>query len=58
MSEALPTPASSTALAPSNVKLTGRKKAAVLLVSLGAQRASQVFKHLRESEIEQLSLEM
>jgi flagellar motor switch protein FliG len=39
-------------------KLSGRKKAAVLLVSLGAQRASQVFKHLRETEIEQLSLEM
>ncbi|HEY2602597.1 MAG TPA: flagellar motor switch protein FliG [Thermoleophilaceae bacterium] len=39
-------------------KLSGRKKAAVLLVSLGAQRAAQVFKHLRETEIEQLSLEM
>src|ERR671936_2856324 len=58
MTEALPTPAPSTALAPSEIKLSGRKKAAVLLVSLGAQRASQVFKHLRESEIEQLSLEM
>src|SRR5919197_3142503 len=58
MAEALPTPAPSTALAPSDLKLSGRKKAAVLLVSLGAQRASAVFKHLRESEIEQLSLEM
>src|SRR5580765_2735095 len=34
------------------------EKAAVLLVSLGAQRASAVFNHLREAEIEQLSLEM
>ena len=39
-------------------KLNGRQKAAVLLVSLGAQRASAVFKHLREAEIEHLSLEM
>jgi flagellar motor switch protein FliG len=39
-------------------KLTGRQKAAVLLVSLGAQRASSIFRHLREGEIEQLSLEM
>src|ERR671934_490812 len=58
MTDALPTPTPSTALASSNMKLGGRKKAAVLLVSLGAQRASAVFKHLRESEIEQLSLEM
>jgi len=57
MSEtALPETIPSTAL--TSAKLTGRKKAAVLLVSLGAQRASQVFKHLREGEIEQLSLEM
>jgi flagellar motor switch protein FliG len=39
-------------------KLKGRQKAAVLLVSLGAQNAASVFKHLREGEIEQLSLEM
>jgi flagellar motor switch protein FliG len=39
-------------------KLTGRQKAAVLLVALGAERASGVFKHLREEEIELLSLEM
>jgi flagellar motor switch protein FliG len=46
------------ALTTSPDKLSGRQKAAVLLVSLGAQRASAVFKHLREGEIEQLSLEM
>jgi flagellar motor switch protein FliG len=36
----------------------GRRKAAVLLVSLGTERAAQVFKHLRDDEIEALSLEM
>jgi flagellar motor switch protein FliG len=38
--------------------IKGRKKAAVLLVSLGSERAAQVFKHLRDDEIETLSLEM
>jgi flagellar motor switch protein FliG len=39
-------------------QLAGRKKAAVLLVSLGPDRAAEVFKHLRDEEIESLSLEM
>jgi flagellar motor switch protein FliG len=39
-------------------KLKGKQKAAVLLVSLGAEKAAQIFKHLRDAEIEQLSLEM
>jgi flagellar motor switch protein FliG len=39
-------------------KLSGRQKAAVLLVSLGPEIASKVFKHLREDEIEQLTLEI
>jgi flagellar motor switch protein FliG len=38
--------------------LKGRKKAAVLLVTLGSDRASEVFKHLHFDEIETLSLEM
>jgi flagellar motor switch protein FliG len=38
--------------------LKGRKKAAVLLVSLGPEKAAEVFKHLRDEEIESLSLEM
>jgi flagellar motor switch protein FliG len=38
--------------------LKGVSKAAVLLVSLGAERAAGVFNHLREDEIERLSLEM
>jgi flagellar motor switch protein FliG len=43
---------------PANAKLSGRKKAAVLLVTLGSERASEVFKHLNFDEIEALSLEM
>jgi flagellar motor switch protein FliG len=43
---------------PPGVKVKGRKKAAVLLVSLGTERAAEVFKHLHVDEIESLSLEM
>ncbi len=39
-------------------KINGRKKAAMLLVALGPDRASEVFKHLHYEEIESLSLEM
>lgn len=38
--------------------LTGRKKAAILLISLGPEVSAQIFKHLREDEIEQLTLEI
>ena len=38
--------------------LTGRRKAAVLLVSLGARGAAEVFKHLPNETIEQLTVEM
>jgi flagellar motor switch protein FliG len=40
------------------LNLPGRSKAAVLLVSLGHERAAEVFKHLKDEEIESLSLEM
>ena len=39
-------------------KMKGMNKAAVLLVALGAGPASEVFKFLKEDEIEALSLEM
>jgi len=39
-------------------KIKGRQKAAVLLVSIGTERAAQVFERLRDEEIESLSLEM
>jgi flagellar motor switch protein FliG len=43
---------------PARSTVPGRKKAAVLLVSLGKERAADVFRHLRDEEIESLSLEM
>ncbi|ATO47957.1 flagellar motor switch protein FliG [Brevibacillus laterosporus] len=39
-------------------ELSGRQKAAILLISLGPDVSAQVFKHLREDEIEQLTLEI
>jgi flagellar motor switch protein FliG len=39
-------------------RLAGRQKAAVLLVSLGPERAAEIFRHLKEDEIEALSLDM
>ena len=38
--------------------LDGRRKAAILLVSLGPEASSEIFKHLRDEEIEQLTLEI
>lgn len=38
--------------------LTGRQKAAILLISLGTETAAQVYKHLSDDEIEQLSMEI
>lgn len=39
-------------------KLTGRQKAAMLLISLGPDVSAQVYKHLSEEEIEKLTLEI
>src|SRR3954449_8073893 len=39
-------------------KMTGRQKAAILLVTLGPERAAQLFGHMRDDEIEGLTLEM
>ncbi|GIM47799.1 flagellar motor switch protein FliG [Collibacillus ludicampi] len=39
-------------------KLSGRQKAAILLISLGPEMSAKIFKHLREDEIEQLTLEI
>lgn len=38
--------------------LPGRQKAAVLLVSLGPEASANIFKHLKDEEIEQLTLEI
>ncbi|KXG43384.1 MULTISPECIES: flagellar motor switch protein FliG [Tepidibacillus] len=39
-------------------ELTGKQKAAILLISLGPEVSAQIFKYLREDEIEQLTLEI
>lgn len=41
-----------------NSQLTGKQKAAILLISLGPDVSAQVYKHLSEEEIEKLSLEI
>lgn len=38
--------------------MSGKTKAAILLVSLGPEHSASVFKHLREEEIEDLTLEI
>ncbi len=37
---------------------TGREKAAMLLISIGPEKSAEIFKHLKEDEIEQLTLEI
>lgn len=37
---------------------SGREKAAMLLISLGPEKSAEIFKHLKEDEIEQLTLEI
>ena len=39
-------------------EITGIQKAAILLIALGPDKSSNVFKHLKEDEIEQLTLEI
>ena len=39
-------------------ELSGLQKTAILLISLGPERSSKIFKHLKEEEIEQLTLEI
>lgn len=38
--------------------VSGVTKAAILLIALGPEKSSKVFKHLKEEEIEQLTLEI
>lgn len=38
--------------------LSGKEKAAILLVSLGMEKASAIYRHLKEDEIEQLTMEI
>lgn len=47
-------------MAPKNTQpeLTGIQKAAILLIALGPERSATIFKHLKEEEIEDLTLEI
>jgi len=45
-------------LGSSTRSVSGRQKAAILLVSLGAEASAEVFKHLRQDEIDELTLEI
>ena len=38
--------------------ISGLQKAAILLISLGPERSAGIFKHLKEEEIEELTLEI
>ena len=38
--------------------LSGVQKAAILLIALGPEMSASIFKHLKEDEIEQLTLEI
>ena len=42
----------------SNEELTGVQKAAVLLIALGPEKSADIFKHLKDDEIEELTLEI
>ena len=42
----------------SKMDISGVQKAAILLIVLGPERSSQIFKHLKDDEIEQLTLEI
>lgn len=39
-------------------ELTGKEKAAILLIALGPQKSAEIFKHLNEEEIEELTLQI
>ncbi len=41
-----------------NSELDGLQKSAILLITLGPEMSSKIFKHLKEEEIEQLTLEI
>ena len=45
-------------MAKTEEKITGLQKAAILLIALGPEKSSSIFKHLKEDEIEELTLEI
>ncbi len=45
-------------MAKDSSRYSGLQKAAILLISLGPEKSSEIFKHLKEDEIEELTLEI
>lgn len=45
-------------MAKTEERITGLQKAAILLIALGPEKSSNIFKHLKEDEIEELTLEI
>ena len=45
-------------MARSEDKMSGLQKSAILLIALGPEKSSSIFKHLKEEEIEELTLEI
>jgi len=44
--------------APGESELSGIQKAAILLIALGPEKSAKIFKHLKDEEIEELTLEI
>ena len=44
--------------APAENEMSGIQKAAILLIALGPEKSSKIFKHLKDEEIEELTLEI
>ena len=42
----------------SDDKISGLQKASILLIALGPEKSATIFKHLKEDEIEELTLEI
>ena len=45
-------------MAKTEERISGLQKAAILLIALGPEKSSNIFKHLKEDEIEELTLEI
>ena len=41
-----------------DMEINGLQKAAILLIALGPEKSASIFKHLKEDEIESLTLEI
>ena len=57
---AAPAPPASSSSKKSGIRkeLTGRQKAAIFLVTVGSEISAEIFRHLREDEIEALTFEI